>query len=128
MLALQGNTAPYLQYAVARIHSIFRKLNSLPTDSFTNARVPETESERKLSRKLLFFPLVLKQATRELKPHFLCTYLYELATEFSSFYNQEKVMVDEQHTRNLRLLLCASTQSVLTTGLGLLGIDTLEEM
>ena len=128
MLAMQGNTAPYLQYAVARIHSIFRKLNSLPTDSFTNARVPETESERKLSRKLLFFPLVLKQATRELKPHFLCTYLYELATEFSSFYNQEKVMVDEQHTRNLRLLLCASTQSVLTTGLGLLGIDTLEEM
>ena len=128
MLAMQGNTAPYLQYAVARIHSIFRKLNSLPTDSFTSARVPESDPERKLSRKLLFFPLVLKQATRELKPHFLCTYLYELATEFSSFYNQEKVMVDEKDTRNLRLLLCASTQAVLTTGLGLLGIETLEEM
>ena len=128
MMSFEGNTAPYLQYAVARIHSIFRKLNSLPTDSFTSARVPESDPERKLSRKLLFFPLVLKQATRELKPHFLCTYLYELATEFSSFYNQEKVMVDEKDTRNLRLLLCASTQAVLTTGLGLLGIETLEEM
>ena len=108
MLAMQGNTAPYLQYAVARIHSIFRKLNCKPTDSFTNARKPESEPERKLSRKLLFFPLVLKQATRELKPHFLCTYLFELATEFSSFYNQEKVMVDEEDTRNLRLLLAYS--------------------
>ncbi len=128
LLAMQGNTAPYLQYAVARIHSIFRKLNRKPTDSFASARVPESESERKLSRKLLFFPLVLKQTSRELKPHFLCTYLYELATEFSSFYNQEKVMVDEEEVRELRLLLCASTQSVLTTGLGLLGIETLEEM
>lgn len=128
MLAMQGNTAPYLQYAVARIHSIFRKMNRQPTDSFTNARPPESDPERKLSRKLLFFPLALKQATRELKPHFLCTYLYELATEFSSFYNQEKVMVDEEEARELRLLLCASTQSVLLTGLGLLGIETLEEM
>ena len=125
---MQGNTAPYLQYAVARIHSIFRKMNRQPTDSFTNARPPESDPERKLSRKLLFFPLALKQATRELKPHFLCTYLYELATEFSSFYNQEKVMVDEEDARELRLLLCASTQSVLLTGLGLLGIETLEEM
>ena len=128
MLAMQGNTAPYLQYAVARTHSIFRKMECSPSDSFSEARCPESEPEKKLSRKLIFFPLALKQATRELKPHFLCTYLYELATEFSSFYNQEKVMVDDPAARDLRLLLCASTQSVLITGLDLLGIETLEEM
>ena len=128
MLAMQGNTAPYLQYAVARISSIFRKVEKSTEDSFTHARPPKSDAERKLSRKLLFFPLALKQATRELKPHFLCTYLYELATEFSSFYNQEKVMIDDVKAKDLRLLLCASTQSVLKTGLNLLGIDTLEEM
>jgi arginyl-tRNA synthetase len=128
MLAMQGNTAPYLQYAVARIHSIFRKMECEPSDPFSEARYPESEPEKKLCRKLIFFPLALKQATRELKPHFLCTYLYELATEFSSFYNQEKVMVDDPAARDLRLLLCASSQSVLITGLNLLGIETLEEM
>ena len=128
LLAMQGNTAPYLQYAVARIHSIFRKLDREPKDTFTSARPPESVPERKLSRKLLFFPLVLKQTSKELKPHFLCTYLYELATEFSSFYNQEKVMVEDSATRDLRLLLCSSTQSILHVGLGLLGIETLEEM
>jgi arginyl-tRNA synthetase len=128
MLAMQGNTAPYLQYAVARISSIFRKVERSTDDSFSQARPPESDAERKLSRKLLFFPLALKQATKELKPHFLCTYLYELATEFSSFYNQEKVMIDDVEAKELRLLLCASTQSVLKTGLNLLGIDTLAEM
>jgi len=128
LLALQGNTAPYLQYAVARIHSIFRKLNRQPNEEFSNARAPQTDAECKLARKFIFFPLALQQATKELKPHFLCTYLFELATEFSSFYNQEKVMVDDSEAQELRLLLCAQTQNILTTGLGLLGIDTLEEM
>ena len=128
MLAMQGNTAPYLQYAVARISSIFRKVERSTDDQFSQARPPESDAERKLSRKLLFFPLALKQTTRELKPHFLCTYLYELATEFSSFYNQEKVMIDDVEAKELRLLLCASTQSVLKTGLNLLGINTLAEM
>ena len=128
LLAMQGNTAPYLQYAVARISSIFRKLELSTDGPFSHARPPQTDPERKLSRKLLFFPLALKQASRELKPHFLCTYLYELATEFSSFYNQEKVMIEDVEAKELRLLLCSSTQTVLKTGLQLLGIDTLEEM
>jgi len=128
LLAMQGNTAPYLQYAVARIHSIFRKMDLPPTGPFPKAKSPETEPEIQLGRKLLFFPLALRQASRELKPHFLCTYLYELATEFSSFYNQEKVMVEDSNVRDLRLQLCSATQAVLIRGLNLLGIDTLEEM
>ena len=128
LLALQGNTAPYLQYAVARIYSIFRKLGRCPDQEWAIPRPPQTEPECKLARKFVFFPLALDQATRELKPHFLCTYLFELATEFSSFYNQEKVMVDDAEAQELRLLLCAEVLHILQSGLSLLGIDTLEEM
>ena len=128
LLALQGNTAPYLQYAVARIHSIFRKAKMDRLNLVTPETPPQSEPEKKLARKILSFPLTVEQTTKELKPHTLCVYLYELATEFSSFYNQEKVMVEEKDTQNLRLFLCAKTQSVLEIGLEILGIQTLEEM
>jgi len=128
LLAMQGNTAPYLQYAVARICSIFRKIEGNTEGLISQARMPQTDAEKKLARKLIFFPLAVAQATRELKPHFLCTYLFELATEFSSFYNQDKVMVPETDAQGLRLLLCKSTQTYLETGLEMLGIETLQEM
>ena len=128
LLALQGNTAPYLQYAVARIHSIFRKAKMDRFNLVTPEIPPQSEPEKKLARKILSFPLTVEQTTKELKPHTLCVYLYELATEFSSFYNQEKVMVEEKDIQNLRLFLCAKTQSVLEIGLEILGIQTLEEM
>ena len=128
LLALQGNTAPYLQYAVARIHSIFRKAKMDRLNLVTPEIPPQSEPEKKLARKILSFPLTVEQTTKELKPHTLCVYLYELATEFSSFYNQEKVMVEEKDIQNLRLFLCAKTQSVLEIGLEILGIQTLEEM
>ena len=128
LLALQGNTAPYLQYAVARIHSIFRKAKMDRLNLGTPEILPQSEPEKKLARKILSFPLTVEQTTKELKPHTLCVYLYELATEFSSFYNQEKVMVEDKDIQNLRLFLCAKTQSVLEIGLEILGIQTLEEM
>ena len=128
LLAMQGNTAPYLQYAVARVHSIFRKLNTSPDELIENAGPPQTEAERKLARKLIFFPMAINQATQELKPHFLCTYLFELATDFSSFYNQDKVMVPEVEVQGIRLLLCQTTQTYLEIGLEMLGIETLTEM
>jgi arginyl-tRNA synthetase len=128
LLAMQGNTAPYLQYAVARINSIFRKLDKNPAGPIEDLRAPETEHERSLARKLIFFPLAMEQTLRELKPHFLCTYLFELATEFSSFYSHDKVMVDDRAEQNLRLMLCARTMTTLTLGLEILGIETLEEM
>ena len=76
----------------------------------------------------MLFPVALEQATKELKPHFLCTYLHELATAFSSFYNLDKVMADDPQDMELRLHLCSQTLATLKTGLSLLGIDTLEEM
>ena len=108
--------------------SIFRKVESEPNENYITEYPPTTDSEKKLARKLIFFSGAIKQTVKELKPHFLGTYLFELATEFSSFYNQSKVMVEEEEIKTLRLLLCARTLCILETGLNILGIDTLEEM
>jgi arginyl-tRNA synthetase len=130
MISLDGNTAAYLLYAVARIRSIFRKLNATPGDAATEAGASalETPAEFALARKLLKFPDGLQLATAQLRPHFLCLYLYELAGEFSAFYNADKVAVDDPVVRARRLMLCARTLLVLETGLKLLGLRTLERM
>lgn len=130
MLAFEGNTAPYLLYAVARIYSIFRKLGVSPEDANAEAEASaiETPAEISLARKLVRFPDALALATASLRPHFLCLYLFELAGEFSSFYTAEKVAVDDAAVRARRLLLCARTLLVLETGLELLGLRTVERM
>lgn len=128
LLSFEGNTAPYMLYAVVRVHSIFRKVNLEPTVAWENAAPLETEQEFALARKLIEFPVALSQALQELRPHFLCTYLYDLAGTFSTFYNQDKVNVDDTAIRNKRLSLCANTLVILKTGLEILGIPTLERM
>lgn len=129
LLSFEGNTAPYLLYAVARIHSIFRKGSISPKSlSFEASTVFEGPTELALARKLIQFSAILNYTLAELKPHFLCTYLYELAGLFSSFYKAEKVMVDEPALRSRRLLLCSCTLNTLEIGLKLLGIETLEQM
>jgi arginyl-tRNA synthetase len=74
------------------------------------------------------FPDALASATGNLRPHFLCTYLYELAGEFSTFYNADKVAVDDRPVRARRLLLCNRTLLLLETGLQLLGLRSLRKM
>ena len=130
MLALDGNTAPYLLYAVARIHSIFRKLGIAPADASTEslASALETSAELALARKLVKFPDALRAATDSLRPHFLCLYLYELAGEFSAFYAADKVAVEEAPVRARRLLLCGRTLVTLETGLHVLGLRTVTRM
>src|SRR5690606_8018387 len=130
MLALEGNTAPYLLYAVARIHSIFRRAGVTPGDpaSEAAATAPETPTELQVARKLVKFPDALRLATETLRPHMLCLYLYELAGDYSAFNNADKVLVDDPAVRARRLLLCARTLLVLETGLRLLGLRTLERM
>ena len=128
LLAFDGNTAPYLLYAAARIHSIFRKIGSTPDSDFTEASELETEQEIALARKLIALPSVFELTLSELRPHFLCTYLYELAGIFSTFYNANKVIVDDEGTKQRRLMLCARTLRMLEAGLRLLGIEPLEKM
>jgi arginyl-tRNA synthetase len=130
MISLDGNTAAYLLYAVARIHSIFRKLDLPAGASATESGASpfETPAELALARKLVHFPDALAAATTNLRPHLLCTYLYELAGEFSTFYNADKVAVPDIPVRARRLLLCNRTLLLLETGLQLLGLRTLTKM
>jgi arginyl-tRNA synthetase len=130
MISLEGNTAAYLLYAGARIHSIFRKLGLTPGDAAAEAAASglETPAELALARKLVKFADAIRIATDTLRPHFLSLYLYELAGEFSAFYNADKVAVDDAAVRARRLLLCARTLLVLETGLTLLGLRTLTRM
>jgi arginyl-tRNA synthetase len=130
ILSFEGNTAPYLLYAVTRIHSIFRKAGLDPGDrtATAGATPPATDAELALARKLAGFAATLQLTTTQLRPHFLCTYLYELAGQFSTFYTADKVIVDDPALRARRLLLCARTLLVLETGLHLLGLRTLQRM
>jgi arginyl-tRNA synthetase len=128
LLAFEGNTAPYMLYAVARIRSIFRKLDIQPGEGETGATAPETPQELSLARKLVNFSGAVDAACADLLPHILCTYLYELAGEFSSFYAADKVAVDDPAVRARRLRLCARTCATLEAGLRLLGITPLERM
>ncbi|MBR1843530.1 MAG: arginine--tRNA ligase [Opitutales bacterium] len=130
MIRFEGNTAPYLLYAVARIHAIFRKADIDATKIKDDSDLNEfsTETERALAHKLLAFPSILALALQELKPHHLCRYLYELAGVFSTFYNADKVLSEKTDIQNLRLLLCRATLATLEKGLHLLGLETLEKM
>ncbi len=130
MISLEGNTAAYLLYALARIRSIFRRHGLACGDPAAEAGADgfQTPGEVALARKLVKFADALRLANETLCPHFLCLYLYELAGEFSTFYNADKVIVDEPPVRARRLLLCARTLLILETGLQLLGLRTLERM
>jgi arginyl-tRNA synthetase len=128
MLALNGNTAPYLQYAHARICSIFRKAEKDIQNFKSQACISET-AERDLMLKIMEFPIVVEMVARELRPHILCNYLFELATTFSAFYDKCSVLGAENDTqKDSRLTLCNSTRKTLNKGLELLGIVAPEEM
>ena len=132
MLALHGNTAPYLQYAYARIQSIFRKAGAdAVSPAAPDAAAPFSPSapeEIALAKHLLNFGLVLEAVAEEYRPNFLCNYLSELAGVFARFYEQCPVLKAEPQERRLRLALCDLTARVLKQGLELLGIETLELM
>jgi arginyl-tRNA synthetase len=130
MISLEGNTAAYLLYAVARIRSIFRRHGLECGDPAAEAGADafQTPAEAALARKIVKFADAVRLAAETLSPHFLCLYLYELAGEFSTFYNADKVIVDDPVVRGRRLMLCARTLLVLETGLGLLGLRTLGRM
>jgi len=129
MLSFDGNTSPYLQYAHARICSIFRKAN---VDRASVRGITPTigdEAERVLAMRVLQFDTAVWDALDKYSPHRLCTYLYELASEFSAFYEHCPVLrADSDAQRESRLALSDMTARVLQSGLALLGIDAPEQM
>jgi arginyl-tRNA synthetase len=127
MLALQGNTAPYLLYAYTRVRSIFRKGGETGPEAGTEF-VLEAAEETALARHLLNFGLALEGAAEDYRPNFLCSYLYELAGHFARFYENCPVLKADGPARRSRLGLCDLTARVLKQGLDTLGIETTEQM
>ncbi len=129
MLSFEGNTAPYLQYAYTRIRSIFRRAGIDP-NTLTDSLQLQTEQEIALALKLLQFAEAIDQVTRDAFPHVLCSYLYDLASLFMSFYEACPILKDDvaENVRNSRLQLSDATATVLAAGLNLLGIEVMEKM
>jgi len=129
MLALQGNTAPYLLYAYVRVQGISRKGNvdfeHLSADAAIHL---EDATEFALAKHLLQLEDVLAEVAADLYPNRLCQYLFELSQKFNQFYDRCTVLQAEEPQRTSRLLLCHLTAQTLKLGLGLLGISVLERM
>jgi arginyl-tRNA synthetase len=139
MLALTGNTAPYLLYAVVRIAGIARKGGDVGNDPEVGDPLAASGSQDEklhfsepqewaLARELLKFDEVVAEVEKELLPNRLCGYLFELSQVFNRFYDQVPVLKAEEPARGSRLALCRLTADTLKLGLGLLGIPTLERM
>ena len=126
MLALNGNTAPYLLYAYARIRSIFRKGGEMKLTA--EALKIGAEQELALAKHLLNFEFVLAAAAEEYRPNYICNYLYDLAGLFNRFFENCPVLKAEPEVRNSRLVLSDLAARVLKQGLDALGIQTLEQM
>ena len=129
MLAFEGNTAPYMQYAYTRVLSVFRKAE-LEESAIINAPVTITEDrEAQLAARLLQFEETLNVVARDGTPHVMCSYLYDLAGLFSGFYEHCPILsADSEAVRNSRLKLALLTAKTLKMGLDTLGIETVERM
>jgi arginyl-tRNA synthetase len=129
MLSFDGNTAPYLQYAYARIRSIFRKagVDHASATQYESLALAEPQ-ELALAKHIVRLGEVIESLARDLKPHVLCNYLYELATRFSAFFENCPVIQSPEPTRSSRLALCDLTARTLACGLELLGIEHPEQM
>ena len=129
MLAFEGNTAPYMQYAYTRVLSVFRKAD---TDESALAAAPVViteDREAQLAARLLQFEETLTVVAREGTPHVMCSYLYDLAGLFSGFYEHCPILsAESEETRNSRLKLALLTAKTLKLGLDTLGIETVERM
>jgi arginyl-tRNA synthetase len=128
MLALTGNTGPYLQYAAARIRSIFGRADLRPEDA-VGPIIAGEPAERALVLRLLGFGAAVAETAETAEPHKLAGFVFDLASDFTTFYEQCPVLrADSQEVRNSRLALAALTLRVLLSGLELLGIPVPDRM
>jgi arginyl-tRNA synthetase len=128
MLAMTGNTAPYMQYAYVRVQSIFRKSGVAALLRSADPIDVAHPAELDLAKHLLRFPETLQAVADDDKPNWLTGYLYDLTGKFSTFYENCPVIQSAEPTRSSRLRLCQLTAAVIKQGLNLLGIETIEAM
>ncbi|EMJ9774828.1 arginine--tRNA ligase [Morganella morganii] len=128
MLAFEGNTAPYMQYAYTRVASVFKRAD-IDAGSLTQPIILTDDRERQLAARLLQFEETITAVAREGLPHMMCSYLYDLAGLFSGFYEHCPILAAEsEELRQSRLKLALLTQKTLKAGLDTLGIGTVEKM
>lgn len=128
MLAFEGNTAPYMQYAYTRVLSVFRKAGIGLADVSGSVNITE-DREAALAARLLQFEETILQVARDGMPHVMCAYLYDLAGLFSGFYEHCPILAaEDEQTRQSRLKLALLTAKTLKQGLDTLGIETVERM
>ncbi len=128
MLAFEGNTAPYMQYAYTRVASVFKRAD-INAGSLTQPIILTDDRERQLAARLLQFEETITAVAREGLPHMMCSYLYDLAGLFSGFYEHCPILAAEsEELRQSRLKLALLTQKTLKAGLDTLGIGTVEKM
>ena len=128
MLAFEGNTAPYMQYAYTRVLSVFRKAG-VDVDTIDAPLAITEDREAQLATRLLQFEETITQVARDGTPHVMCAYLYDLAGLFSGFYEHCPILsAEDEATRQSRLQLAALTAKTLKQGLDTLGIKTVERM
>lgn len=129
MLAFEGNTAPYMQYAYTRVLSVFRKAEIDEAELLKAPVVIREDREAQLAARLLQFEETLNVVARDGTPHVMCTYLYDVAGLFSGFYEHCPILAaDSEEARNSRLKLALLTAKTLKLGLDTLGIETVERM
>lgn len=121
-VSLEGNSGPYLQYAHARARSVLAKVSADPATDISDLQ----KDERTLAREIARYPEIIEKSARELMPHHICTYLYELAQAFNRFYEHNRVVGDEREAA--RLMLVGLYADVLKDGLELLGIAAPNKM
>ena len=125
---LEGETGPYLQYAYARICSVFRKYGKVLPGKIKYSGMTTSAAEVNVIKFVKIFPDIVAVAAEQLKPALLSRYLLDLAQSFNNFYNDCQILGAEPDVRDARLLLCAAVKQVLENGLRLLAIDVLDEM
>ncbi|EOW3498477.1 arginine--tRNA ligase [Escherichia coli] len=129
MLAFEGNTAPYMQYAYTRVLSVFRKAEINEEQLAAAPVIIREDREAQLAARLLQFEETLTVVAREGTPHVMCAYLYDLAGLFSGFYEHCPILsAENEEVRNSRLKLAQLTAKTLKLGLDTLGIETVERM
>ncbi|MEG0672212.1 arginine--tRNA ligase, partial [Clostridium sp.] len=125
--SFEGNTGPYILYTIVRIKSILKKANNV--DKNTNILVPKSDAERDLMLQLAKFNEVIELSFRDRAPHRVCEFIYELSNNFNKFYNDTKILSEEDESKKQSwLTLINLVKDVLEQGLDLLGMESVERM
>lgn len=126
----QGNTAPFIQYAYARIRSILRKATEQGIQATISTQtIPLEEKEKSILKQLLLFPEMIQSAAANFSPALVANYTYELVKEFNSFYQNVSILGEtDSQKRSFRIALCQKVSEVIASGLSLLGIEAPERM